>query len=510
MALTPRLEVRQTQTLVMTPQLQQAIKLLQLSNLELSGFVEQQLEENPMLEREESDARSGDGADYDGEAVDVPLETSAGMQTVDRALSDETGYASENALDVDYDNVFDPEIGGTGGSATSDVGASLAGTWSARGGRFDDGDGNLESMLSESVSLREHLTSQLAIDVHDPVERIIGLHLIGLLDESGYLPADTSAVADELGCEEDRVLGTLDRLQRFDPPGIFARDLAECLRIQLRESDRLDSRMAVLLDNLDCLARGEMDALARLCGVGAKDLAKLVTELRTLNPKPALVFDEPVIQPITPDILMRAHPNGGWIVELNSETLPRVLVNNQYYSRACQSRMNKDERLFLNECLQSANWLVRSLHQRATTILKVATEIVQQQDQFFKFGVSALRPLILRDIAQSIDLHESTVSRVTSNKFIATPRGIYELKYFFSQAISSSVGGTTYAAEAVRFRIRALIDEESPEAVLSDDTIVDILQGEGIDIARRTVAKYRESMGLPSSVQRRRRKLSQL
>lgn len=250
--------------------------------------------------------------------------------------------------------------------------------------------------------------------------------------------------------------------------------------------------------------------MTKACGVDAEDIADMLGEIRLLNPKPALLYETGPVQPVIPDVLMRQQPGGGWIIELNSETLPKVLVNNQYFSRVTQDNNDKKDKQYLTECLQSANWLVKSLHQRATTILKVATELVRQQDAFFQHGVSHLKPLVLRDIAEVIEMHESTVSRVTSNKYIATPRGIFELKYFFTTAIASASGGEAHSAEAVRYRIKALIDAEEPKKVLSDDKIVDLLVQEGIDIARRTVAKYREAMGIPSSVQRRREKNARL
>jgi RNA polymerase sigma-54 factor len=233
----------------------------------------------------------------------------------------------------------------------------------------------------------------------------------------------------------------------------------------------------------------------------------MIAEIKSLNPKPGEAFEPPLDQPVVPDVLVRRGPDGGWAIELNSDTLPRVLVNNAYYSEV-SGRTAKDKKAkeYLSDCLQSANWLVRSLHQRATTILKVATEIVRQQDRFLEHGVQYLRPLVLRDIADAIGMHESTVSRVTSNKFVATPRGIFELKYFFTASIASSGGGEAHSAEAVRDRIKRLIDAEPPSAVLSDDRIVELLRDDGVDIARRTVAKYREALRIPSSVQRRREK----
>jgi RNA polymerase sigma-54 factor len=339
---------------------------------------------------------------------------------------------------------------------------------------------------------------------------LIGSHLIDLLDESGYLAGDLAEVAGQLGCPAERVEATLQLLQRLDPPGIFARSLAECLALQLAERGRLDPAMQALLDRLDLLAKRDLAQLMKHCGVDAEDLKEMIAEIRALNPKPGSAFDQSLAQPVIPDILMRPQPGGDWIVELNSETLPRVLVNTRYYARVAKDARRKEEKDYLSERYQAANWLVKSLHQRATTILKVASEIVRQQDAFFRRGIQHLKPLILRDIADAISMHESTVSRVTTNKHMATPRGLYELKYFFTAAIASSGGGEAHSAESVRFRIKSLIDAETVEGVLSDDKLVEMLKAEGIDIARRTVAKYREAMKIPSSVQRRREKAVQI
>jgi RNA polymerase sigma-54 factor len=265
--------------------------------------------------------------------------------------------------------------------------------------------------------------------------------------------------------------------------------------------------MQALLDHLPLLATRNVTALVRVCRVDAADVAEMISEIKSLDPRPGLAFDPPLAQPVVPDILMRAQPDGGWVVELNVETLPRVLVNNSYYARVRQATRSKAEKDYLTERLHAANWLVKSLHQRATTILKVAAEIVRQQDAFFRYGVPSLRPLILRDIADAIGMHESTISRVTSNKYMATPRGLYELKYFFTSSISASGGSGAHSAEAVRHRIRALIDGEPPDGTLSDERIVELLHHEGVDIARRTVAKYRDAMRIASSVRRRRDKL---
>ena len=298
----------------------------------------------------------------------------------------------------------------------------------------------------------------------------------------------------------------LEIIQTFDPPGVCARELSECLALQLKERDRYDPAMASLVANLDLLAKRDLAGLKRACGIDEEDLVDMIAELRRLNPKPGLAFGGGVVQPIVPDVFVRPAPDGGWAVELNADTLPRVLVNQNYYARVSKTARSDKEKAFLAECLQTANWLTRSLDQRARTILKVSTEIVRQQDAFLVHGVQQLRPLNLRMVADAISMHESTVSRVTANKYMATPRGIFELKYFFSSAIAAADGGAAHSAEAVRHRIKEMIEAESPAQVLSDDTIVQMLKEAGVDIARRTVAKYRESMRIPSSVQRRREK----
>jgi RNA polymerase sigma-54 factor len=295
-------------------------------------------------------------------------------------------------------------------------------------------------------------------------------------------------------------------LQTFDPPGVCARNLTECLAIQLKERDRYDPAMQTLVEHLDLLAKRDFVGLRRLCNISEEDLADMIAEIRSLNPKPGLAFGSTMVQPIVPDVFVRAAPDGTWQVELNSDTLPKVLINQKYYAQVSKTSRNEKEKAYIADCLQTATWLVRALDQRAKTILKVSSEIVRQQDGFFAKGVQHLRPLNLKTIADAIGMHESTVSRVTANKYMATSRGIFELKYFFTSAIAAADGGEAHSAEAVRHRIRQLIDDESDEDVLSDDTIVEKLRSAGVDIARRTVAKYREAMRIPSSVQRRREK----
>jgi RNA polymerase sigma-54 factor len=498
-----RLELRQSQALVMTPQLQQAIKMLQLSNLELSAFVEAEIEQNPLLEPGERDAEDGAAPGTEPQA-----DSSAVNGAVEAPPAALTGEGAPD--DADHWRA----AAGDEGDGTVEIGGDVGGgseSWRNRNGAGHAGDlPGIDQAAARPRTLREHLIEQIGADLPDQADRVIALHLLDQVDEAGYLQGGLDGAAERLGCAPARIERVLARLQEFDPPGVFARDLAECLALQLRDRNRLDPAMQRLLDNLPLLAARNAAALMRLCGVDAEDLTEMVAEIKSLDPRPGFAFDPPLAQPVVPDIVMRAQRDGGWAVELNVETLPRVLVNNRYYARISRATLSKTEREYLTDRLQAANWLVKSLHQRAITILKVATEIVQQQDGFFRRGVQSLRPLILRDIADAIGMHESTVSRVTTNQYIATPRGLFELKYFFTSAIAASRGGDAHSAEAVRFRIRSLIDGESSDGTLSDERIVELLQRDGVDIARRTVAKYREAMRIPSSVQRRREKMLSL
>jgi RNA polymerase sigma-54 factor len=492
----------------MTPQLQQAIKMLQLSNLELADYVDAEIEQNPLLERGESEGEDGAAvAQANGSEVNGREVNGSEVNGAAPAAAEPATLATPATADFSSDAVetWDASRGGDG-DGSGDFGGDTQ-PWRTRNGGGDSDDfPGLDQAAARPRTLREHLLEQIGADLPDVTDRVIAVFLLDQLDETGYLRADLAEAAARLGCPAERIAPVVARLQELDPPGVFARDLPECLALQLRDRNRLDPAMQALLDNLPLLAARNAAALMRLCRVDADDLVEMIGEIKSLDPRPGLAFDPPQAQPIVPDILMRAQPDGGWLIELNAETLPRVLINNRYYARISRATRNKGERDYLTDRLQAANWLVKSLHQRATTILKVASEIVEQQDGFFRAGVQSLRPLILRDIADAIGMHESTVSRVTTNKYIATPRGLFELKYFFTSAIAASRGGEAHSAEAVRFRIRHLIDREAAASTLSDERIVELLQAEGVDIARRTVAKYREAMRIPSSVQRRREK----
>ena len=511
MTLGPRLELKHSQSLSMTPQLQQAIKLLQMSNVDVNEFVEAELAENPMLERDDSNApQNHDGSDEIINEANEDAEALEGLETINLTNNEHVTESQANALDMEsYDNVWDGEPAAEPATTVHNDDSGSISEWSKpisgnSGIRSDNIDYSLEQTIRQEVSLREHLSQQIHIDLPDSTERVIAMYLLDLLDEFGRLPSDLENNTEKLGCDFSRIEGVLLKLQALDPPGIFARNLAECWSIQLRELNRYDPAIEILIQNIKLLERHDYKTLSQLCGVDLDDIKDMINEIWALNHNPAEAFDRVITQPIIPDVMMRSGPSNTWILELNNDTLPKVLINNQYYSMIKKSVRTKADKQYVTEKLQIANWLVKSLHQRATTILKVATEIVQQQDAFFEKGVEFLKPLILKDVAEEIEMHESTVSRVTSNKYINTPRGIYELKYFFTTAINSSTGGSAHSAESVRYRIKSLIRTESPKKILSDDKLVELLKTDGIKIARRTVAKYRESMKIPSSVQRRR------
>ena len=500
MALATRLQLRQTQSLVMTPQLMQSIRLLQLTHVELERFIDEEIERNPFLERAEAqEETAGDAVPKDqGEGGPEAREDwfEADAPTSAEVMSDR--------LDTSLENLF-PDDPGTGDR----LGPELAAQWksAAAGGAGSSPDGfDMEATTAAAVTLRGHVGEQIALAFHDPALRLIAAELADNLDTAGYLQADMAEIASRLGVDAVMMDEALAVCQTFEPTGIFARDLGECLSLQLAARDRFDPAMKALIANLDLLAKRDFHALKRLCGVDEEDLLDMLAEIRALDPRPGMVFSGGGSEAVIADLDVRAASDGSWLVELNPEALPRVLVDQSYFAHVSATAKDQSDKDFLAECLQNANWLARSLDQRAKTILKVASEIVRRQDAFLVHGVRHLKPLNLRMVADAIGMHESTVSRVTANKYMLTPRGVFELRYFFTAAIASSEGGEAHSSEAVRDRIRQLIDEETVENVLSDDTIVELLKADGIDIARRTVAKYREGMAIASSVQRRREK----
>jgi len=500
MAINQRLDLKQGQSLIMTPQLRQAIKLLQLSNLELSEFIETELEKNPLLERDEGSPPEEPDAEKTENADDPAI-------TPEQTDGDKEGDYQEREMDTG-DSLADKSGGGEDGGYDYSR-STLSGVGSGGNLKFDDSEYSFENNMAAATTLREHLLDQIKMDFADNKDRAIANLLVDCLDEAGYFRTPLQPLAERLGCDAARIEAILEKLQQLDPAGIFARNLSECLALQLRELDRLDPAMEKLLQNLEALAANDLKKLRALCGVDEEDLRDMIGEIKTLDPKPALNFDHFVSQTVIPDVFMKPLPKskgGGWAVELNNDTLPRVLLNQTYYAEISKNAKAKSDKEYLSEQLNTANWLIKAMDQRAQTILKVAGELILQQEAFFNYGVEYLKPLVLKDIAEVIGMHESTVSRVTTNKYIGTPRGVFELKYFFTSGVSNTDGSAEFSSEAIKSRIKTLIDAESAAAILSDDDLVTALEKAGIAIARRTVAKYRESMKIPSSVQRRRLK----
>ncbi len=489
MALGPRLDLRQSQSLVMTPQLQQAIKLLALSNLEIETFIGDAVDANPLLDLGSAPPAEPEAQPGDGE----PRRTSLESSPVDRLIGEGRGE-DDRPLDIDR-SAIDRDRDANDADWGRD--------WRAGGGEDSPG---IDERAAGEATLGEHLDRQIGQAASDPVAAFAARYIVGLLDEAGYLPVPLTTVCADLGVTESAAQAGLDLVQSLDPTGVGARSLSECLTLQAIEANRYDPCMARLLDNLDLLARGELARLKRMCDVDDEDFADMIGELRSYDPKPGLRFERGGGDPVTPDILITAGQGGAWDIQLNPETLPRLIVNRSYYTEMRGACDDKAARGWLSEKLADANWLIKALDQRAKTILKVASELVKQQEGFFREGVSQLKPMTLRAVAEAIEMHESTVSRVTSNKYLHCPRGTFELKYFFTSGVGSSDSEGGASAEAVKAAIRQLIDAEDPKAILSDDTLVDMLKSRGFELARRTVAKYREAIGLGSSVQRRRQK----
>ncbi len=505
MSIGPRLDLRQSQSLVMTVQLQQAIKLLALTNVELEAFIGAEIEKNPLLDAGEQGTIAA--------RVTAPAEPA----TADQLIAAGNG-AVDAPLDVDFAAETFHHDGPT--DSITDSGFQQGGSFDGAGAISGGGSGeavDFDGLATAEASLIDLLIEQAVAAFADPAELIVARHLIDQIDDAGYLTGGSvDDVADRLDADPHAVERILGVIHRFDPVGVGARTLRECLSVQAREADRFDPAMAALLANLETLARGDMATLRRVCGVDQEDLSDMIRELRGYNPKPGLLYGGERMQSVIADVFVHRLKQGGWVVELNSATLPRVLVDRGYHAELSAAPVGHDAhakdraretKVFLSDCLASATWLVKALDQRARTIVKVATELVKQQEAFFEHGVNHLKPLTLRAIADEIGMHESTVSRVTSNKYLSCDRGLFELKYFFTSGIQSNDGGEAASALAVKDRIVRLIAVEPAAVPLSDDKLVVLLQAEGFDIARRTVMKYREALGIGSSVARRRAKL---
>ncbi|TDI61552.1 MAG: RNA polymerase factor sigma-54 [Alphaproteobacteria bacterium] len=488
MALQLRQTMKQTQSAVMTQKLQQAIKLLQMSSIEIAGVIETEVEKNPFLEFEEADPAEGPSVSV---TQAEPKESKAEAETSHR-------------VDNRFADIFDMESGRSGGVS----GPMPASRWQSKGGSAapgNDGEG-AEMRIAAGITLRDHLTEQMGLSLRDEDHLLVGQDLIDSLDDAGYLTEEVPELAARLSCTIAKIEATLAIMQTLDPPGVFARSLAECLALQLKDRDRFDPAMATLIENLNAVADGKHSWVAQQCGVDRADLVDMLAELRTLDPRPGLAFDSVVVQVVVPDVFVKRDEKGGLVVELNPELIPRILIDRDYYANVRSAARTKEEKAYLSERISTANWLVKSLDQRSQTILAVAHELVRQQRAFFDDGVLHMRPLTLSTVADVIGYHESTVSRVTANKHLSFDAGVLPMKYFFSAALRALNRNEDYSATSVRYMIKTAIDAEQPSAILSDDKIVKILRDQGIDIARRTVAKYREMQGIPSSVQRRRQK----
>jgi RNA polymerase sigma-54 factor len=449
MELRPNVFGQQRQTTTINAQVIQSIRLLQYSGDELRDFLIDQAERNPLLE------------------VELPAPVSA------KPLSGPRPFP----------------VSGNG------LGARDA--------------PNLEEFCAATISLREHLLGQIALQIRCTRTARIAAEIVESLDDDGYFRRDPDDLADLLDLSPADVMDALAQVQSLDPAGIAARDLAECLRLQLRDRGRETCQMQVLLGHLPLVARYDIDQLARLCRTDKRLILAMLREIRSLDPRPGRQYECELARPALPDVLVERSPDGSLAVELNQAVMPRVLVDRQYMATVREAAHGTPQARFLTGCLKTANWLVHNLDRRAQTILRISTEIVRQQRAFFDDGRARLVPLALKDIAGPLGIHESTVCRATTNKYMLTPRGMMPLKSFFANAIGSTDGGDDLSTDLVREKILRLIEAETAQTVLPDDAICAILRRDGINIARRTVAKYREMMNIPIALTRRRQRAAE-
>lgn len=490
MAITPKLEIRQSQSLLMTPQLRQAINLLQMSNIELSELIDSELENNPLLEREETGT----------EDISLP-------QTIDDYPDDRNSSPEDDlGSDIDYDNSFDDSGSDREGYENNDADYSWDDYNHGKKHNTDEDFDYFEKKLSNEKSLYRHISEQIELTFTDKTDIAIARRLAEHLDDAGYFRGNTSEIAQTLKTSSAKVSSVLEKMKEFEPSGIFAENLAECLSIQLKDNNRFDPQIKILIENLPLLAERKFKELKKLCDADDEDLASMISDIKALSPKPAAAFDHDLTTYVIPDVFVRRNKSGEYHVELNQLSLPRVLINRRYYSEVQQKKLSGNDKRYLKQQIGSASFLVKSLHQRAETILRVSEEIVRAQQDFFEKGIEFLKPMTLRNIAENTEMHESTISRVTANKYMHTPRGLFELKYFFTQAAGMLSGDENTSTLSIKHKLKKLIDEEKSDNILSDDKLVELMAQNGIKIARRTIAKYREAMNIPSSAQRKREK----
>lgn len=482
------LELRQGQSLVMTQQLRQSIALLQFSTQELNGFIESECESNPLLKREEDGQR---------EMTDMAPQETQDYPDADSAQTD-----------TDFSDKLDIQEGAEWGGTAEEPSAYDGQRYeNARDGSFiGQGDHDATSRLSDSKSLHQDVMEQLQCQIFSDIEIKVTEVIVDMIDGSGYLPADIMERSDQLGITESMLSNIISNIQQCEPTGVGARNLQECLSLQLAEKGELSRSMRALLENLALIAGGKEKKLCKLCETDSDGLKALIAQVKACNPKPGNIYDTPIVETLIPEVLVKKNSDGEWVVELNADAQPRVLVDKKYSQTLKEGSRDKEDVKTINEHLANANWLAKALHQRSVTLVTVATEIVRQQQDFFDFGIQYLKPMTLKNIAVEADYHESTISRITTNKFMATSRGVFELKYFFTSTLNNANGGEAYSSRTVMHLIKQMTDEEKSNAVLSDDAIAEALNKQGIDVARRTVVKYRKLMDIPSSIQRRRAK----
>ncbi|MDA9619861.1 RNA polymerase factor sigma-54 [Alphaproteobacteria bacterium] len=491
MALTPRLGIKNSQSLALTPQLKQSIKMLQLSSTELINFVADEVDNNPLLEYDEKSFDEEAQLKYSNQVLQNS--TSSTIRNDEQLNEGYQEFYEESALPDNIDTMPTPNIG-----------LNVSNIITNSMGNFDSVETPIEQKRARPISLKNHLESQLSLIQVTPDVKIIIQYLIGLMNESGYINEKTSLIAEQCGCTESYLEKIFKIAQSMEPIGVFSRSLGECLKIQQIQADRYDPVMAIFLDHLSMVGEQKFNELRHLCKVNEEDFLDMLTEIKTLNPKPGLKYGEDPVYTIIPDVYVRKTTKGRWFAELNNDNLPKVLINNRYIVEISEKELKKKDKVYIQECTAKANWLIQALDQRAKTILKVSSELVRLQKKFFEGGIQYLAPVNLKKIAKAINMHESTVSRVTTNKYIATPIGIFEMKFLFTNAIGSLDNSNQYSSKSIKYKIKNLINNETPKKILSDDKIVKIIREEGIDIARRTVAKYRESLEIPSSIIRRR------
>ena len=491
MQLSASLNLRQKQSLVMTPQLQQAIRLLQMTNLDLRQYLENECSDNPFLEVESDDDVTNALNNSKSEQEDTDKGTDSVNNEIDNALSDGTAMTDDPTTNSDYENRFETEL--------TDFKSPSSGT-----SQSDDYDFIASSVENNPISLQEHVYRQIDMKFSDSNERLIAHAFTENLQPSGWLNKDCTAISDLCGSTLELAEKVLSRLQEFEPTGLFARGLKECLLLQAKEKSALTNQFTALLDNLELLAKGQFETLQRKLKCNKEVLIEQIKILRSFNPKPGERFDQNFQQITAPDLMVRKSKSG-WTVDLNRSNLPTVHINSEYADEIQSKSRNEESSEYAAQAIASARWLKRAVAKRNSTTLKVGSEIIRRQTAFLESGLDFLKPLSLKDIAEEVKMHESTISRVTSGLLINTPRGTFPLKSFFSISIDTDKPGIETSAAAVRNLIKTIIQDEEATKPLSDESLAEIISNKGVKLARRTVAKYRELMKIPSSSERRRR-----